>query len=351
MKPLRLIARRNLPSEGLRPPVPLPPELHWQADANVWHAVKLHFGRRRFLQGLGVALAALAAPLGRIRRAGAAVPGGFFTHQEFITLQALCDQIIPPDHDPGASDLGAPEYIEGLLTAFDGGGVPRIFAGGPFSDRNPFPDYTNGTPSTRFPRNSLKNFLPLSRLEDLDWRAQVFGSVAAGLPSYIDDQAGGPLIGLRDLYRTSLAKVDQVASSVANAPFAALPDDERTLVFQMLDSGAFKPDPRRGGMTFIDVLIEHTIEGCFALPEYGGNVGTRGWQMLGLEGDNQPLGFSVFSFAKGDYNERPDHPMTTPNPDEIGPDGSLRPLPLTAQGTAIEQTIVSLAQALGEDCE
>lgn len=351
MRSLRHLLARRRPSIPDTRVTSLPPELHWRADESVWGVVKIHLGRRRFLQGLIVALAALSAQLSRPWRARAAVAGRFFTRNELVTLGALCDQIIPPDRDPGASDLGAPAYIEGLLSAFDAGGAARIFAGGPFSDRNPFPDYETGTPSRVFPRNSLRSFIPLSRIEDLEWRAQIFGSVAAGVPKFIDDQSVGPLIGLRDLYRAGLAKVDQVSTAVAGGPFATLSADDRTRVFEMLDAGAFKADPRRGGSTFVDVLIQHTLEGCFGLPEYGGNAGGRGWQLLGIEGDNQPLGFSIFSLDKGDYNERPDHPMTTPNPDEVGPDGRLRPLPLSDQGTAIEEAIVSVTQALGESCE
>jgi len=71
---------------------------------------------------------------------------GFFSRWEFLTLEALCDRLIPPDRDPGATALGVPHYIEGLLTALDGL-RPRVFAGGPFSGRHPFPDTRNGTPS------------------------------------------------------------------------------------------------------------------------------------------------------------------------------------------------------------
>src|SRR5262245_15038354 len=75
-------------------------------------------GRRRFPAAVGAAIAWIAAPLPRVERARAALPGRFFTRHELATLEALCDHVIPPDHDPGASDLGAPRYIEGLLTAF-----------------------------------------------------------------------------------------------------------------------------------------------------------------------------------------------------------------------------------------
>src|SRR5207244_2314579 len=122
------------PAEPLAPEPPFPPTLL--------------LGRRQFLKGLGVVLAALAAPVTGVRRAYAAARGRFFTGHEFATLSALCDRVIPPDRDPGARALGAARYIERMLTAFDHR-VPLVFAGGPFSNRNPFPDNDDGTPSRR----------------------------------------------------------------------------------------------------------------------------------------------------------------------------------------------------------
>ena len=68
---------------------------------------------------------------------------------------------------------------------------------------------------------------------------------------------------------------------------------------------------------FIDLVAHTRIEGCFSAPEYGGNRTGRGWRMLGLEGDSQPLGYSLYSRRDDAYHERPDHPMSTPNPDEV----------------------------------
>jgi hypothetical protein len=141
--------------------------------------------------------------------------------------------------------------------------------------------------------------------------------------------------------------VDQVAEAVAGAPFAKLDTTQQAAVFKMLDSGAFMPDPRRGGMTFIDLLIQHTLEGCFSVPEYGGNLRGQGWAMVGLEGDDQPLGYSIFSLATGSYVERPDHPMSTPNPDELGPGGTVVPRPLTADGKFIQNSILTTAGLFG----
>jgi len=67
--------------------------------------------------------------------------GPVLHRHELATLEALVDRTIPSD--PGAKALGAARYIERLLTAFEHP-VSRIFAGGPFSGRAPFPDERTG---------------------------------------------------------------------------------------------------------------------------------------------------------------------------------------------------------------
>src|SRR5438876_1032949 len=157
----------------------------------------------------------------------------------------------------------------------------------------------------------------------------------------------GPLTGLRTIYRQSLRRVDQTARAIHGKPFVRLEPAEQDAVFALLDSGPasvrFAPDPRRG-VTFIDLLVEHTLEGCFAAPEYGGNRRLGGWRMLGIEGDDQPLGYSIFSRAKGDYVERPDHPMSTPNPDEVA-----APRPITPDAEKVQDTIIALTGIFAPD--
>ena len=74
--------------------------------------------------------------------------------------------------------------------------------------------------------------------------------------------------------------------------------------------------------------------------------------MIGLEGDSQPLGFSIFSRARSDgYVERPDHPMSTPNPDELGAGGTLAPRPLGPMASSIQTSIIDPDAAIfGDGC-
>ncbi len=316
------------PAEPLAPEPPSPPTLL--------------LGRRQF--------PALAAPATGVRRAYAAARGRFFTGHEFATLSALCDRVIPPDQDPGARALGAARYIERMLTAFDHR-VPLVFAGGPFSNRNPFPDNDDGTPSRRRPKDAFRHFIPLTRVQKIRWRAELFGSAKVPGADF-NDALLGPLTGLRTIYRQSLRKVDQTARAMHGKAFVQLEPKKQDAVFALLDTGPasvrFAPDLRRGG-TFIDLLVQHTLEGCFTPPEYGGNHRLRGWKMLGLEGDDQPLGYSIFSRAKGDYVERPDHPMSTPNPDELDAAGHLVPRPISADANSVQDTIIAFSRIFGTD--
>src|SRR5262245_6903803 len=99
--------------------------------------VRILLGRRQFLQALGAASVVLLAPWVRVERAWAGARGRFFTKSARKTLEALVDTIIPPDEAPGAVQLGVVRYIEGMLTMFDER-RPKLYAGGPYSNRNPF---------------------------------------------------------------------------------------------------------------------------------------------------------------------------------------------------------------------
>src|SRR5262245_26659498 len=119
--------------------------------------------RRELLKTFGAALGAAVMPsvlvgCGDADRDSTGAPR-FLSEAEHETLAALCDRIFPPDHEPGARALGAADYVDRFLAAFDGPGAPMIYAGGPFSGRNPFPD-SDGAPSGDFPKNRFARYLP-----------------------------------------------------------------------------------------------------------------------------------------------------------------------------------------------
>jgi len=229
----------------------------------------------------------------------------FLTDAELDILTAMTGRIIPTDETPGAVEAGAAAYINLLLSVVPSENdlAGNVFAGGPFSDRNPYPDPKTGTPSSNFPPDHFKQFIPLTRLQLLSWRVQVLGSAA--VPGS-DFNAGvlPPVVGLRDQYRTSLASIAAASQKLYSAEFPTLAAAQQDAVLKTVSS------------EFVDLVTGHTIEGMFCVPEYGGNKDRVGWQLIGYDGDSQPLGYSIFDETTQTYNERPDKPNSTANPDE-----------------------------------
>ena len=72
--------------------------------------------RRRFLQAGASAVAGTAASCSSQKS-----PWRFFTVAEARTLEAMCEQIIPGDRDPGAGQAGVVHYIDRQLMGFHRG--------------------------------------------------------------------------------------------------------------------------------------------------------------------------------------------------------------------------------------
>jgi hypothetical protein len=176
----------------------------------------------------------------------------FFTDVEYAIVEAACARLIPTDEDPGATEAGVVDYIDGLLGAF-ATDPPRIWAGGPFSGR------FGG-------QGSFGAFHRLTASDELAWRTRIEGSL--GIP---ERERIGPVVGLQQRYRAGLSDL--------GADFLTLDTDEQNARLKQ-------------SRDFVDLLYEHACEGMYAAPEYGGNRDRKGWRNIGFAGDTQPLGYS-----------------------------------------------------------
>lgn len=176
---------------------------------------------------------------------------GFLSAAQRRILHAACARLVPADDAPDAAELGAADYVDGLLGAFLAS-PPRIWAGGPFSGR------LGGSPS-------FGKFHQLSAADELAWRTRIEGSQGIA-----ERERLGPVAGLQQQYAAGLA---------------ALGDD-----FPDLPAGQQDERLRSAGQ-FTSLLYEHVCEGLYAAPEYGGNRGLLGWRSIGYPGDTQPRGY------------------------------------------------------------
>jgi len=194
-------------------------------------------------------------------RAASGSPYRFLTaHQAAVVTEATARLVPGPLDDPleaghpGAREANVVRYVDTLLSAFDED-PPRIFAGGPWSNR-----YAPG-------RDLLADFVPLEEPQLKAWRTRV--------------------VGLRKDVAAAVTALDAAAQADGFADFLASPAVVQDYV---LSSEAAARE----------VLFTLTIEGLYALPEYGGNAGLSGWKEIGWPGDVQPRGHSAASVEADD---------------------------------------------------
>jgi gluconate 2-dehydrogenase gamma chain len=193
-------------------------------------------------------------------------PHWFFTLEEWLTIEQGTALFIPTDVDPGAIEAEVVNYIDKLLgsfyTALDNtAGANRIFAGGPF-----------GNPKTfgQSPRGDFAGFLPLPRVKRLAWEREC--------------------ARLRDVYRRGIQDMNEIAARL----FAL---DLSFIDLLPLQQEAVMEELRRNSQDFFLTFFDHTMEGMYADPVYGGNRNGVGWVYIGWEGDAQPIGYSAAELA------------------------------------------------------
>jgi hypothetical protein len=281
-------------------------------------------GRRELVQWIGAVTAARVLPGCSSSSAPATMTGpkppapSFLSTKQQDALAALADYFVPPDHDPGGSALGVVPYVEQLMTALDGTAA-KVFAGGPYSGRQPYAN-PDGTPSTHFPPDSFTTFVPLDRYRLAAWQLRLKGSdnVPGG---GVNDAVLGKTIG----WQTQVtAALDAAIAGIKISLDTSTPAADVKVAFESMPAAAK------------ELITELVIEGCWSSPEYGGNKNLGGFKFANFEGDSQPLGYSLYDETTGSYKERPDAPVSTANP---GPD----PAPLDDATRTLITTLVEFA--------
>ena len=186
----------------------------------------------------------------------------FLTSHQAAVVEAATARIAPGPADdpaeaghPGAREADVTGYIDSMLSALGtlDGAEPLIFAGGPWSNR-----HTSGP-------DLMARFDALDPVARIAWRKR--------------------LAAWQDQYRTGIATLDKLAGGDFTKAGHAKQD-------KILAMSSVSP--------FTSLLFEHTIEGLYAAPEYGGNQGLAGWKEIAFPGDIQPRGYTPDEVSRSD---------------------------------------------------
>ena len=109
------------------------------------------------------------------------------------------------------------------------------------------------------------------------------GATEARAAHYIDHALSGFLAPSRATYTAGLAALDAYARTAKGSPFAQLALADQDAVLTVLEKGDV-PGFQSSSAEFFGLLREHTIQGTFCDPVYGGNANFVGWDLIGYPG-------------------------------------------------------------------
>jgi gluconate 2-dehydrogenase gamma chain len=119
------------------------------------------------------------------------------------------------------------------------------------------------------------------------------GAREADVLTYIDRSLGGAYLELRTAYRRGVAELERHCAELHGGRFAELPEESQDLIvaelgdrFAALEAGEAEPDGSRLHLlaVFFGIVRQHTLEGMFSDPMYGGNRDCVGWKLVGFPG-------------------------------------------------------------------
>jgi hypothetical protein len=221
---------------------------------------------------VAVASAAVLGAEGCTSSASSGRTLGFFTADQAAVVEAATARIAPGPADdpaeaghPGAREADVTGYIDSMLGALGSldDDAPLVFAGGPWSNR-----HTSGP-------DLMAHFATLDPVAKIAWRRR--------------------LTGWQQQYRQGIATLDKLAGGDFTKASGAKQD--KILVMSAVSS-------------FMSLLFEHTIEGLYAAPEYGGNRDLAGWREIGFPGDIQPRGYTADEVSRSDGHDPVDNTGT-----------------------------------------
>jgi gluconate 2-dehydrogenase gamma chain len=110
------------------------------------------------------------------------------------------------------------------------------------------------------------------------------GAHDAGVLNYIDLALAGAYADQQDFYRRGLAALDAYCRRTFNKPFVQLSAAQQDEAIAMIEQGKAGEFTYPSAEAFFNAIRNHTMEGMFADPIYGGNKDFAGWKLVGFPG-------------------------------------------------------------------
>ena len=123
------------------------------------------------------------------------------------------------------------------------------------------------------------------------------GAAEARAAHYIDRALTGPLASSKAAYVSGLAALDAYAQSSKGASFTKLNTRDQDAVLTDLEKNVAK-EFGPNSAAFFNMVRNHTMQGMFSDPYYGGNANFIGWDLIGYPGIRMVVSVEDQSMSK-----------------------------------------------------
>ncbi|HZC21954.1 MAG TPA: gluconate 2-dehydrogenase subunit 3 family protein [Candidatus Binatia bacterium] len=109
------------------------------------------------------------------------------------------------------------------------------------------------------------------------------GALEAGCAVYIESALKDAYQSSKKAYSSGLAALDAHAKSSGGKSFASLNTTEQDKILSDFEQNV-KVGAYSDSAAFFELVRQHTVEGMFGDPSYGGNANFAGWDLIGYPG-------------------------------------------------------------------
>ena len=111
------------------------------------------------------------------------------------------------------------------------------------------------------------------------------GATDAGVVYYIDNQLGRYLSDKLPVYRKAIATLQALVMEENNMRFEELSPDTQVGIMKKMEQNNYYPDKweETSSSQFMRMLVQHTMQGFYGPPRYGGNKDFVSYRILKLD--------------------------------------------------------------------
>ena len=197
----------------------------------------------------------------------------FLTPAEAATIEAATARILPGSaEDPGAREAEVVVYIDSVLASGGYGNEPT-YRTGPFVTAE----------QIREERAAAEQEGDQQEGGSPELGTSSFGVTLRPVDAF-DRYGEQSMMTPPEVYRAGIPALDAHANERFGADFVDLTEDRQDAVLVDLEEGEAPSFTVPSSQDFFVLLRQHTIEGMFSDPMYGGNQGMVGWELIGWPG-------------------------------------------------------------------